>query len=266
MLEVLGANYPKSLEDAADKLARADVAAKRAIALAPEDGGSYAALSLIESDGLKFRTALRTMRRALALSPNQLGVVSPASQMILALGDRREALELSAQCIRLDPLAGRSYANMAATLFYLGQYSRSIDYNRKALALIPELTSAHAVIGHCLNLMGKGAEAQVAYEKASADDLGRVLGEAILAARSGNPNEAERKLARVRESLGAAGSYQYAQIYAQAQVPDRAFKELENGLRLKDPGLITLKVDPYLEPIRKDPRYGALLRRLDFPS
>jgi len=43
------------------------------------------------------------------------------------------------------------------------------------------------------------------------------------------------------------------------------FAELENAVKAKDPGLTYLKVDPFLDPIRGDPRYSALVTRLRFP-
>jgi hypothetical protein len=46
---------------------------------------------------------------------------------------------------------------------------------------------------------------------------------------------------------------------------DGAFAELDNAIEVKDAGLIYLKMDPFLDPIRNDPRYAALLRRLNFP-
>jgi hypothetical protein len=69
----------------------------------------------------------------------------------------------------------------------------------------------------------------------------------------------------LRALYGPSPSYQYAQIYAQAGDAGRAFAELGNAVEAKDPGLQLLKTDPFMDPVRGDPRYGALLRRLNFP-
>ncbi|HET9336510.1 MAG TPA: hypothetical protein VFO12_08910 [Sphingomicrobium sp.] len=58
----------------------------------------------------------------------------------------------------------------------------------------------------------------------------------------------------------------YAEIHAQGGNSDRAFAELDNAVRAKDPGLQSLKSDPFLDPILRDPRYAALLKRLNFPT
>jgi hypothetical protein len=72
-------------------------------------------------------------------------------------------------------------------------------------------------------------------------------------------------IAQLKQQAGAAASFQYAEIYAQLSQKDQAFTELNNALSAPDPGLIYLKVDPFLDPIRNDSRYAALLRRLNFP-
>jgi len=72
-------------------------------------------------------------------------------------------------------------------------------------------------------------------------------------------------MAKIRTASGDSSSYQYAQINAQLGNIDGAFAALNKAVEALDPGLIYLKRDPFLDPIRKDPRYLALLTRLDFP-
>ena len=90
-------------------------------------------------------------------------------------------------------------------------------------------------------------------------------GEAILAARSRDRAGAERIVERIRSVFGAAASYRYAEVYAHTGDADRAFAELNNAVRAKDPGLQKLKRDPFLDGIVRDPRFAALLQRLKFP-
>ena len=46
----------------------------------------------------------------------------------------------------------------------------------------------------------------------------------------------------------------------------KALEWLETALRLRDPGLVSLKTDPLLDPLRKEPRFRAIERALKFPS
>ena len=75
----------------------------------------------------------------------------------------------------------------------------------------------------------------------------------------------ERIIGEMKEEFGDTANYQYAQIRAQLGQKDQAFAELDNALATRDPGLINLKVDPFLDPIREDPRYEVLVRKLNFP-
>ena len=101
--------------------------------------------------------------------------------------------------------------------------------------------------------------------KLPTDDVIMQTDEAIIAARRGDHTGAETWMTKMRTTFGDTASYQYAQINAQLGNIDGAFAALNKGVEALDPGLTYLKRDPFLDPIRKDPRYAALLTRLDFP-
>lgn len=265
-LEVLGAGFPEGPDDMAAKLAQAEAAARRAIALAPRLGSAYLALARVQTARFEFGSALRNMRRGLALSPEVPGVVSPAVNFALTFGDAGKALELVDRAIMLDPLQAAAHGQRSHVLFYLRRYPQAIDAARKADALDSQPTAGSTLIGRCLILMNRPVEARAEYQKVSYDDPFRLIDEAILAARLGDIKGAERLTARIRDMVGEAASYQYAEIQAQAGNVDAAFAELDNAVRVKDTGLLSLKLDPFLDPIRDDPRYAALLKRLNFPT
>ena len=64
---------------------------------------------------------------------------------------------------------------------------------------------------------------------------------------------------------GDADAFAYAEIYAQWGDTHSALQWLEKAVRLRDSGLILLKTDPLLDPLRKEPRFGAIERELKFP-
>jgi hypothetical protein len=82
----------------------------------------------------------------------------------------------------------------------------------------------------------------------------------------GRHSDAEAMLAKYRAAKGDAGAYGYAQIYAQWGNTPAALEWLEKGLRRGDSGLSNLKVDPLLDPLRKEPRFQAIERELKFPD
>jgi len=73
-------------------------------------------------------------------------------------------------------------------------------------------------------------------------------------------------LQRFESSLGDAGAYDYAGIYAQWGDKAKALQWLERAVRLRDSGLLHLKVEPDLDPLRDEPRFQAIERELKFPT
>ena len=89
---------------------------------------------------------------------------------------------------------------------------------------------------------------------------------AVIYDKLGRHADAEAELAKMKAALGDAAAYQYATIYAQWGNRPKALEWLETALRLRDPGLVDLKTDPLLDPLRKEPRFQAIERELKFPS
>jgi serine/threonine-protein kinase len=264
-LASVGGYYSSSPIQAAQQLRAAQVAAKRALEIAPDLGPAYAVLAFVEFMSLHLRAANNHIRRAVALSPDDPEVLAIVGKLVAELGNGSEALRLADRGLSLDPLNSRAYRRKSDILIGLRQYRAAIEAAREAIKLAPDGFSARMSIGQSLVLLGRYDEASAEYAAIPGDDLIRLTGEAIIAARTGDKAAMERTLSRMRQIHGVLGSYQYAEVYAQAGNNDRAFAELGNALRVKDPGLSSLKVDPFLDPIRGDRRYVALVEKLGFP-
>jgi TolB-like protein len=258
-------NYPPTPAEAANQLAEADAAARRAIALAPRLGSAYAALANIEGTRLQFANVLPQIKQALALSPEDPAVLAESAYDLTYLGDAKEALRVADRFIALDPLNARAYDRKCRALIVLRRYPQAIEAGRTALHLAPNRFNTQGLIGDSLTLSGQYAAARAEYQAMPADGVFRLTGEAIVAARTRDATAAERTMARMKQLFGAGASYQYGEIHAQLGNRDRAFAELDNAIQVKDAGLISLKTDPFLDPIRRDPRYAALLKKLNFP-
>lgn len=265
-LTIIATTYPASPADGAMNLAQAEQAARKAIAIAPRLGGGYAMLGAIANGRLEFGEALAMIRRALAESPNSTRVLKTTANALVYLGDADEALAHLTHGLSLDPLDPTFHVVRALAHYYSRRYKQAIDDARQALSVAPERQTPHSIIGDSLQELGKFAEAQAAYRKMPADDVFRIVGEAIMAARTGDKAGAATRIAQVQQSYGDAASYQYGQIHAQLGEADRAFAALDKAFEVKDPGLQNLKKDPWMDPIRRDPRFAVLLKKLNFPS
>jgi tetratricopeptide (TPR) repeat protein len=192
-------------------------------------------------------------------------VIKSAAQVVASLGDRAEALRLADRLLALDPLEARTFGVRASIFLRTRQYLRSVEAGRRAIKLAPELFTARSAIGDALVLGNRPSEALAEYRRMPSDHAYRLTGEAIVAARSRDFGSMNRTVAHMRALFATAASYQYADIFAQAGDADRVFAELANAIQAKDPGLSDLRVDPFLDPVRADPRFSVLLRQLSFP-
>jgi hypothetical protein len=89
---------------------------------------------------------------------------------------------------------------------------------------------------------------------------------AIVYHQQGRTSEAESETAKIKESTGDAAAFQYAEIYAQWGDVPTALMWLETAYRLRDPGLAGVKTDNLLDPLRSEPRFQEIERKLKFPG
>jgi serine/threonine-protein kinase len=267
MLELLATSYPKGVADMNTGLNEAELAARRAIALAPRLGAAYAQLGVIDEDRFNFPEAVRNIRQAIAMSPNEPKVLSSSLYISwYAGGDPRRALSIADRLVALDPLKAVNHSIRAVVLIDLRQYAEAIASARQSLQLAPDREWPHQLIGDSLILMNRPAEARVEFNSVPPDDVFRLRSEAVMAARSADMKAVERIVSHMRVLFADAATYNYAQVYAQARQNDRAFAALEKALEVKDAGLTGLRTDPFIDPIRADQRYAALVRKLNFPA
>jgi serine/threonine-protein kinase len=263
-LMILGVTYVSDPAMSARQLAEAETLARKAITIAPGLADAHVVLALVAGSQLDFEGALRHTRSALEMAPDDMTVINSAAGDLMWL-DPKAALPLAERGIALDPLSGRAYQRKCEVLAVLKRYPQAIEAGRKALELSPKFFLLRSTIGDSLLLSGQSAKARAEWAAMPADDPFRLTREAILAGRAGDRGTVEQRVARMQELFGSTVSYQFAQIHAQSGDRERVFSELDNAIEVKDAGLIYLKYDPYMDPIRDDPRYAALIRKLKFP-
>jgi serine/threonine-protein kinase len=266
-LEYLATSYSENADEMTRGKDAAEAAARRAIAIAPRLGAAYAELAGIEEDRFNFDKAQQFMRQAMALSPDDPKVISTSMYIRwYVCGAPEKALLLADRLASLNPLTPTSYSVRSAILIDLRRYAEAIEAARKSLQLAPSREWPHQLIANALILMNRPNEARAELKFVPEDDLYRLASEGIIAARAGDANAVERIVSQIRKGSGDAAMFQYAQVYGQAQQLDRAFDALDKGLAVKDPGVTGVRTDPFLDPIRHDPRYPALVRKVNFPA
>ncbi|WP_114228091.1 MULTISPECIES: TIR domain-containing protein [Sphingomonas] len=248
------------------QLSEGEAAARKAIAIAPALGGPHSVLAFNAQGRLNFGAALRETKMSLALAPNDTGVLNSASRNLALFGTPAEAFEVADRSRALDPLNAALYSYKAEMLFYLRHYPQAIDAAKSSLRLAPTRLISHLFIGDAFLQLGKPAQAKAEYGLMGADNPLRGPRLALLAARTGDQSGAEQLATQLKQRADVTLNYQLAEIFAQLGDQDRAFAELAEAVRARDSGLAYLRVDPFLDPVRGDPRFAALLKQLNFTA
>ena len=257
------ADVGRSPADIQRGYAEAAVAARRAVTLAPRLPDAYAALADALYGQRKITAAMKQIQAGSRFAPNDIQLLQAAVIAFVAGGQTREALGFANRMVEIDPLNPLSHRRRYYALFYNRQYDACIAEAQRTLKLAPSLALPPYFIALSLIMKGQPRQAQHYLEMLPADLTVRLAAEAIVAGKLGNRGLSDRKLDQLRSIYGDAASYQFAQAYAQRGQRDRAFAALERGFAVNDPGLNTLRVDPLFDPIRRDPRFAAMFKRVD---
>ena len=243
--------------------ADAATAARRAVTLAPRLPDAYAALADALYGQRKISAAMKQIQEGSRFAPNDLQLLQAAVIAFVAGGQTRQALGFANRMVEIDPLNPLSHRRRYYALFYDRQYDACIAEAQRTLKLAPNLALPPYFIALSFIMKSQPSRAQHYLEMLPADLTVRLAAEAIVAGKLGDRAVSDRKLDQLKSIYGDAASYQFAQAYVQRGQRDRAFAALERGFAVNDPGLNTLRVDPLFDPVRRDPRFVAMLERVD---
>jgi tetratricopeptide (TPR) repeat protein len=132
----------------------------------------------------------------------------------------------------------------------------------------PSWSSAYMSVGFAQTQAGKLPEALAAFDRArllSADSPSSLESYAYVAALAGKQDEARLILRRLEELSKSRriSSYDVALIYLALGDRDTSIRWLERGFTERDPWMIWLRVHPEWDPFRSDPRFQALLAKMN---
>ena len=264
-LRAIATQYATGPEEMHIGLEQAVAAAKHAVALAPEFAPGYSALGNVLYHRFNFAGAFDQLRHAYRLAPGDVEVLFAFGSALSWASKAEHALSLADSAEILDPLNPTSLLNKANALFYARRYAAAADLYQRALVMAPDRTNGLPYLASCLILLGRARESLAALNKLPTNEWRRLTGTAIVRARMGDRAAADRALAEFTAIDNGAFGYQFAQIRAQRNEIDQAFAALDQAWITRDPGLVVTQVDPLLDPLRGDPRFAAVVRKLNFP-
>jgi serine/threonine-protein kinase len=211
-----------------------------------------------------WRAAEQEFRRALELRPNYADAYFSYSRFLASRGRLDEAIAQLDRAVALDPLSLPLLANRALLDYFAGRYDEAGSRLREIL----KSDSTDVVVKWGLALVaeqqGKAGEAITILEPISATGLNRKssLGHAYAVA--GRTGRARGVLAEFRTAAASSyvPSYYFALVLAGLGQRDSALRYLERAYEERSTVLAYLLIDPRLAPLRNDPRFVALARRL----
>jgi TolB-like protein/Flp pilus assembly protein TadD len=248
-----------------DCLPRAQTAAQRALELDDSLAEAHASLGFILFHYFEFAASTKEFERAIELNPNYPTAHHWfARTVLLALGQFDRASTEMKRAVELDPVSPLFHAELGGVYMMARRYDEAIEQLRETLEMDPEFYWAHRFLGLTLELKGATAEAIAEYHKAFelSDDPTVLAFIAHAEANTGRPNEARQILARLMEAAKTryVSAYAFAVIYLALGEKDQALDWLEKNARdHAAPYGNLVKVDPYLDPLRGDPRFEALV-------
>ena len=207
-------------------------------------------------------------KRAIELNPNLALSYVDYAYFLQAMGRHQEALAAAHRAVELDPLSAQNICDEGRILYRARQYEKGVARYQRALELEPGYLPALSRIPEAYEQLGNYGEA-LAYlkkwQQAAGDRRIGLWPLAEIYARMGKRREAVDVLRTIEKEGIPANDYWLAGIYSALGDRDRAIAALERGVQTHS-FLPFVFVDPQLDPLRSDPRFQQLLRRVGLPQ
>src|SRR5438067_2029645 len=251
----------------AESVVPAEAAAKKALELDDSLAEAHASLGLIATEELEINRGVNELERAIQLNPNYatahhwLGLaLATLRQPDRSVGELKRALEL-------DPLSMIINADLSIIYLYARRYDAAEAQARKTLEIDSRSFVAHYYLGEVMQLTGRLKEAIPEFQKAVElnNDPYSIAMLAQAYARNGQTDEARKLLAHLNEMANSAEvpEYALATAYTALGEKERAIEALEQGFAGGNKSyLFLLPGDPFLDDLRGDPRFEALVQKI----
>jgi TolB-like protein/Tfp pilus assembly protein PilF len=245
--------------------------AEKALALDDSLGEAHRALAMIKCwHDWDWTGCEQEFQRAIELNPNDSHAYHYYSHYLQGRGRFDESLVASLRALELDPLSPAMSTHLGAQYIATHDYDQAIERLHRAIELDPNFSSARQFLGEAY--LGKGmvneAVAELLKEATLAGESPENVAELQHAfEKSGLQGFRQKKLqfAKARWEKLHDNAREFAYLYAALNQKDQAFAWLQKGYEQRALWLIWVESDPTFDPLRSDPRFQELLRRMNFP-
>ena len=251
---------------------KAKAAAARAIELDPNLAEAHASLAdIMEFYDWDFSGAEREFQRAIELNPNYATAHQWYAELLDNSGRKEDAKREILRAQQLDPLSLIISYEVGGIFLDSREYGQAIEQLKKTLEIDPNFPLTHRYLALAYGENGRYEEAVTELNKTIALAGRRPLYVASLGyihALSGKRAEADKMLVELieRAKTEYVNPYDIAFVYAGLGEKEKAFAWLEKAFQERTIAIVSLKVDPYWDSLRTDPRFTDLLRRVGLPQ
>ena len=246
-------------------LPKARAAAQKALELDEGLADGHYALANLMTYAWEWADAEREYKRAIELNPN-LALAHRWYAAYLRLMRRHdEAIAEITRARELDPLSPGVNATVGYVLSSARRYDEALQALNKTTDLDRNYPYSYLFLGHAYAAQGRYTQAVAAYTQAIAFGLDTPATQIYLGAASANAGERARALAILRQlqsSKAHVSAAELAILLTALGERERAFASLEQAYQAHDIQLQYLGVEPGLDPLRSDPRFADLVRRV----
>ncbi len=245
---------------------------EQAIAADPNYALAHAALAQVTyAYDWDWKTAEKEFQRALELNSGYPSAHQWYAEYLWAAGRPDEAYAQIQRAQELDPLSLVIQVSLGRHFYYQRDFKRAIKEVRDSIEMKPDFFLGHLYLALACVQAGEQEEAAREFQHAVQASGGSPLALAALAyaeARAGRRTEARGLLSRLRQSARSrhVPAIYFAGVYAGLGDKDQAFRWLDKAYEERSDYLIFLQIEPTFDPLRDDPRFQALVRRLKLPE
>jgi len=207
----------------------------------------------------------RELKLAQALAPNDPRILFVGALQSLSTGHWDEALKLVNASLTQDPLNPSGYFVLYQVQLRRGRFAEAEAAIRRTLAISPTFSRAHFYLGRVLLARNQPQAALTEMQK-EGDDATRLGGSAMAYFALRRKADSDVALAQMLKDQAKHNPFYVAQVYAFRGESDEAFKWLDLAYEQKDPSLSHIKGDVPFKTLENDPRYNALLKKMNLPE
>jgi serine/threonine-protein kinase len=217
-----------------------------------------------------FPKADQEFRRAIETNPNYATAHQWYSEYLSAMGRHQEAIAEAKRALELDPFSLAINDGLGGALFYARQYDQAIEQLVKTNQMDPNFVSAHWDLSWAYEQKKMYSEAVAERQKVlnlrGEAAIAAAIGEAFKTSGISGARQKWLEWGLKKHAQEGGRAYAIALHYAALEQKESAISWLEKAYAERDGGMVSVKTEPTFDSLRSDPRFQAIVLRMNFPQ